>query len=738
MSSLSSEKSPKGLQLKTDLLVGAVIVLAALFLAPILSTPLLGDDAFNSYLTGYMGYHGMGALELMRLYDSRLIAQQGRYIPAFTIQQFVLWTLTQSAVTIKAIHVLTILSDLALFYVFLKKFGRSRSLALWSIAIVLLTFQIRLFYDPYAGIVVVMQVVMGCLLGSFILIIDEIDGKRTVWRIPAAVLLYAVAALTYEIAYLYVAVIFCVAWFRFGSLRPAIKLTLSFVAVFALLVVKDVWLRHNSNLIALTHREYVITFNPVTSFTTWFWQTAAAVPLSYLTLNPKHYLPGFQGTLFRHSGTALAVFLLAIGVGYSIVRASPRDPGRPAETPLWQIIVVGVLLAIIPGALLSVSPRWQSEVVPGLGYLPVYEAGFGIAMLIGAVLLVLLRAGGPVRTIAGLAVPLAFGIVLTVTYQANALTLALYDPVWNWARQNVTQSVKLGLLNSVPADASIFLDTSYPFFYGNANEVPWFIWDSRYLLYMYSDKRVAVYPQADIGAAAPTCTGQRSPCSPTAPAYQLFNVATSYNVGFDALVKIKRITYGNGASVATGDEATIVERGPETGGRPALAARALADSDFTVEAVGADWRRFNVRSSCGPVNADIFANGGLIDVRYGDGFYGAEQNAAETWHWAQPRARMAIVNSIESKQAVTIDFTAEALDPGRSGLRVSYAGKTIAERFAGKPLTFHLSATLAPLATVPIDFSTDAPKPPGIPDPRDLHVRIVNVRATPLSASTHC
>jgi hypothetical protein len=138
------------------------------------------------------------------------------------------------------------------------------------------------------------------------------------------------------------------------------------------------------------------------------------------------------------------------------------------------------------------------------------------------------------------------------------------------------------------------------------------------------------------------------------------------------------------------------------------------------------------------VSANVFANADLIDLVYGTGFYGQERSAAETWRWAQNAATLTIANSLGARQVVRFDFTAEALDPRPSTLTVRYAGKTIVRPLSGKPLRLALRADLGPLQRLAVQFSTDAPKPSAIPDPRDLHFRIVDPHATALTTPAGC
>jgi hypothetical protein len=212
----------------------------------------------------------------------------------------------------------------------------------------------------------------------------------------------------------------------------------------------------------------------------------------------------------------------------------------------------------------------------------------------------------------------------------------------------------------------------------------------------------------------------------------------TFTSGSTTLVKIDRIDYAGKTGIAVGHEATIVERGEEVGTRPTTVAHALDDRDFTVEAVGPNWRRFHVATTCGGVSANVFSTADFVDLKFGAGFYGLEQAAGSSWHWAKANAEVIVTNSVGKAQPADVAFTLEALDPRPSTVNVHVGTTHIVKQFAGKAVHFDLHVDLKPYQILGIDISSNAIKPAEIPDPRDLRFRIIDARVTSLSTLAHC
>src|ERR1700677_4775503 len=87
------------------------LVLAVAFLAPTLRMPFLGDDTFNNYLDGWIGYeHLTPSLGLAQLFQAGNVAS-GRFYPIFTALLFGEYHFIHSVEVVKWLVVAAIIAN---------------------------------------------------------------------------------------------------------------------------------------------------------------------------------------------------------------------------------------------------------------------------------------------------------------------------------------------------------------------------------------------------------------------------------------------------------------------------------------------------------------------------------------------------------------------------------------------------------------------------------------------------
>jgi hypothetical protein len=727
----SASQPPRSGGINGALLVA--LTLGVCFLLPILRSPLLGDDAFNSYMPGYMQYHGESWLQFMHEYDQRLIDSIGRWLPGTTLLFITMWSATQNALPIKIAQIAAIAVNMWIFYGLIRRLSASNAFAILATLFVIPTFQIRLFYDPVAGIMLDMQIVVGATLLAASLLWDYQDDRK-VWKLILASGLYTWALLTYETAYLYIFVFLLVAYARTRNWGRTAVIMAGPALAAAALVVTDLYLRHERlRLVAglpLQANEYVVHFEPLTTLRTWWYQTIGSVPLEYVFYDPRHYFPAIGHVLFRPSGAAAVIAILAIIAGAFVLRKVGDGYLAPGTFPWVRLLLLGLLLSFLPGFPMSISPRWQVEVVPGQAYLPVYNAGFGTALLLAlAAWLLVGRFLKDPR--AAFAAAVCYTAVLVTVFQANAITLPIYNPVWNWGRQNLVASLKDGLLDDVPAGSNIFVDQSYPFFFSQA-----YIWDSRYLFYLYTHRRVVIDDPLGVPGYAALCPSLVRPgtCTPSVPGFDFHSISSSYDDGYISLAKIERVTRTTaGLLVPISSRAWIVDRGGGGTIRPAAAAVHLAARDFRLMRSGPDYRLFEATSSCGPINTRAFADENVSIMTFGDAFYGKEGTGTRSWRWSKRHSSMSVTNSLETPQTVDVSFSVASLVP--TSHIVITTGTTTTRATLIAPYAYRRRLHLPPYGTVTITFDSDAPKPAALADPRDIHFGVFDASA---DSEAHC
>ena len=115
-----------------------------------------------------------------------------------------------------------------------------------------------------------------------------------------------------------------------------------------------------------------------------------------------------------------------------------------------------------------------------------------------------------------------------------------------------------------------------------------------------------------------------------------------------------------------------------------------------------------------------------VAVEYGTGFYGAEQNAEDTWHWGLQKATIELGNEARVARRLTLRFKLRT--PGTTTQQVVLRlpggqRETVAVR-AGRAAPVRLSLVVAP-GDQQLTLTTDAPV--NAADGRQLHLQVLDL-----------
>jgi len=477
------------------LIVVAPLVLAIAFLQPLLRLGFIDDDAYNSYINGWIGWHGLSWWSFYASVVQLWIHAEGRFMPLNLASVYALFHLTQSEVVAKAVQLVMIGLNVATLAALARRLVGSWTFGLLAAACVPLTLQIRFSLDPIAGFAPLLPVTLEFVLLALLL---QLEWHRTAnsGYLAGAVAAFSAAALTYEVTYLYLLVHVYLARRRVGAWRRSFWECAAFAAPIVALSALSLGLRHAAHVAGSD--TYAIDFAPASYLRTYLIQLMAALPLTFALFDPAQ--------IERSLTTLVARPLVGYGLGLAVAALTYlllrlRTDGASEIAPSDGYVdaaVVGALLWLLASPLIAASPRWQRELVFGQAYLPVYLEYFGVALIVAVLCSVATRAarGQTVRVVAALLI----GLVTALTYQSNRSALAAYQPGFTQGRLALEEAARDGLFADVPAGATLLVDHSYLWDFEPPEPIP--NSNSRYLLYMLTGKRLTV---ASIDAAAALC-----------------------------------------------------------------------------------------------------------------------------------------------------------------------------------------------------------------------------------------
>lgn len=365
---------------------GRLLVPALLLMFIVLQTSLNGsfnwDDAFFSVEAQAMRVSGAPILNRV-WQEITEYARIGRINP-FATFHLLLFYLVPNAFAYKLLLVLLTLLCGWLFYRFLRLWGGNDRAALTALLIVPLCFQYRLYHDPLNSYYGLMQVMFCELAGTLILFIRWLrEGKKRF--LIFSLILFAMGLMSYEMFFPLTALFLILALDHEKKPVPALRRCLPHIGLAVILFSLSMLLRTNiTEETAYSGTTFGLDIPAI--LRTLGCQLGAAFPLSYRTAGYDAALFGKLipwKTIFNTSVSAFIKSiqwqdLLGCAVLFLLFNGSSKEKRRFSG----MRALFGLLLWVLPGLVISLSWKYQEELVPGKAYIPVFFSYFGAALLI--------------------------------------------------------------------------------------------------------------------------------------------------------------------------------------------------------------------------------------------------------------------------------------------------------------------------------------------------------------------
>jgi len=282
-------------------------------------------------------------------------------------------------------------------------------------------------------------------------------GKR--WYFALSLGAFVCALLPYEVVLPFFLLAAIVVWLypQRRSLREVIATAWPFAAFAAADTVFVLGMRMASSTAgAGDSSAYVPNFDLPVMVTTLLKQTWAAAPFAYRLGVGGPMFTGLAGDLSARPYLSIALFVaMAVlsGLALALSRREADSAFRPALAAL-----VGTGLTVLPGVLIVLSPRYQEALQWGLGYLPVYISSFGVALLLGLAMRMLVSGPRSRRISAVIVVVLAVSIAAAATanHFGNRRVVAIQNSVWLTPLDFLRTAVDRGLFEGVPDGVDLY------------------------------------------------------------------------------------------------------------------------------------------------------------------------------------------------------------------------------------------------------------------------------------------
>jgi hypothetical protein len=130
---------------------------------------------------------------------------------------------------------------------------------------------------------------------------------------------------------------------------------------------------------------------------------------------------------------------------------------------LISLLLLGLSLLFLPGILTSLSPKYQNEIVWGLGYISVYISYFGTSILMTIFIYSIYQKFKNryfLKMLTSIGLALLISCVSILNYKNNKVVVDHLNLSWLYPKSIIEESMKNELFKIIPPSSSLFIESN--------------------------------------------------------------------------------------------------------------------------------------------------------------------------------------------------------------------------------------------------------------------------------------
>lgn len=455
-------------------LTSSVLLLTFLIISPVLNSGYAQDDTLNSLIPGSILEQNINLYQFVSNTFTSMINNMGRFYPLSIVCAFA-FLLFNNLIAYKIYLILLICVNILLFGYWIKLLTNSTSIGILSTALIPIFLQMRFGHDPiisYAGLI---QIVFIFLIASLILFFKYIKTHKNYYFI-LSLITYCACLLTYEISYPFL-VLFLFLIFYFcnkESKKHNVILSLAYGTITVVVISIPILIRIYGGYSLLGNANsppYTPNIDLFPILKTLFNHVISSVPLSHLIFDPGKEFSGFNPLLPQIIviGIIITVIYLYLWTENSNHLVNEITEYKTKYEEIKALLFIGIFLLVLPGVIISLSPRYQKEITLGYSHLPIYISYFGLSLIllffiITLYLKILNNANekNNYLKIITILIAISLGITGSLTYSSNVFVIEKSNYFWLYPRAIIENGINTGLFAKVPNESTLYIESNYP------------------------------------------------------------------------------------------------------------------------------------------------------------------------------------------------------------------------------------------------------------------------------------
>lgn len=434
-----------------------ILYLIAFFGPSILSSGLYYDDIYNFHTYGY-NYFGLNVLERTLSIVKQWIAT-GRFFP-FAFYMYALFAVIKSVIIYKIFILISVIINCILTSILIEKITKSRKIGILTILFFPLFIPLSATYFSaiYGLHMLVQSVVLLCTI-SLILFYNYVATSKKRFLFGSLILVI-ISLFMYEISYTFFIGYVVIVFLGESNIYRRIKKLAPIIAAFGFGATTYLYFRVTSTNY---YSGIKINIEPTIIIKTFFKQLSGSLPqVRYKTEASVFGLNKFTDMFSCNIIFYCIVCLMFIALLYMCLRLKDNNEINCKRLSMAGILY-GMVLCILPAALISTSSKYQNELEWGKGYQVFYISSIGLAIIMAILMNAFLnKAKLNMKVVVCILIILISGNNIIQNSCLGEKTIAVYNGYTN-ARGIVKNAIEHGILDDIEANDVLVANSTAAF-----------------------------------------------------------------------------------------------------------------------------------------------------------------------------------------------------------------------------------------------------------------------------------
>lgn len=436
-----------------------ILIITVLSLQPLFHSGYYWDDAVNSTAYLFEKYDQLPLLQNVLVFMQKYL-DLGRINVLSCYYYFLFYIENVSLYKAAIIGLVGI--DILLLGLLVREISGSKGISRFAMLLIPVLIQFRAYQDPVTGFYGLMQVILAeLMLTAYFLLHFLHTGKKRFYLL--SLIPFFIGLMTYEVSFPFILLIPLIIFLDTKNWKKTFRYSIPFILM-VLILLGVIWGVRLNFAQKSTYPGVAFSLDLKLIVQTYFYQLAAALPLSYyfsgsqLAILGTNYLAkdvlSYQMTdLIKAVKLDDWIVLLLVALVILLSRKKRSDAHQGNHLRL--LFGIGMSFWLLPAVTIAVSQRYQGQLIPGLGYLPVFLEYFGISMIIVCfAIFVSQKIRNPlVLTIGKIVAVCALFLTILVNQQNNRTVTDLLNRTFLYPRAAGEKALQSGMLDFLPNQA---------------------------------------------------------------------------------------------------------------------------------------------------------------------------------------------------------------------------------------------------------------------------------------------